>query len=375
MRPPNGTVLSFATLPMLVAGVQAAEVYSGLKVLKVNSETLLGAGRIYWRFPVGSSFPSGQFSAQITIETADAGSSGSISLIQRNSSSAQLSSTTVATGIVAAITKPTVYKVEGITLEAGAAFIDFDVSLNKSAGDKIRSFRLRSMLLADGSYSGFRRPPIQTPAPPILPTISYFPNTSLTSAGASLYNASTSTEDGEIVLSMGAGDTPQVFYDVPAVGVFAPANTITFAAMAYSSAAGPSASADVGIVCLDSNGSIINTTQIDSVETANTWDSLSVSRLIPANAAVVRLRFVRRTGVALAKFKRPVVTSNSFFANVINEGNTAAAISGSTFKTVYVRAALGRSLVRVARVAALATAAPATPGQDIWRDGPKHKGR
>ena len=146
-----------------------------------------------------------------------------------------------------------------------------------------------------------------------IPSVNVFPNPSLTTVGMAFnIGGSRTFEDSDPVLNFsGAGADRQSAYDVPASGIYAVGATLTLKLQAYCDVAGSSVSADVAIICLDSAGAQIGANAQSDVSVAGSYNDLTVTRLIPANTATVRFRFVKRSPAAIAKFRRVVLTSDS----------------------------------------------------------------
>jgi hypothetical protein len=304
-------LLSFETLPTILLGTQALDVYDTVKTLKVNTETTGGTSRIYWRFPA-SDFASNFISAQITVMSSDVGTGGTISIIQRDSGLSSIQVDNLVTGVASAISTKTTYKVNSISKNGLCAWVDLDIQFSKTTGDKARSTRVRGMMVANGKDSFFKFPP---PVIPVVPVFDYFPNPSLNSNGATLFGGSTVIEDGESTLQMSGSSLVQSYYDVAAIGVFSEGSNITFSADVYcdyaASTATSTTAADIAIIMLDSALSTISTNYI-AVQAADAYVNLSKSVVVPSGAAFVRFRFVKRaTTATFAKFRRPTVISDS----------------------------------------------------------------
>ncbi len=317
--------LEFKSLPTSASGSTiAASSINGRRAAYVVGGAV--DARCSWGFPADR-FPSGEASAQVTVESATSGSGGAVRIYQRNAANAVVKTDNLSsTSLSAAIDAPVIFRGSGITIDPAAVTIELDVTLI-GAG---RQMYVRGMMIADGESSGYRFPP-----PPPAPSISYFPAPALTAEGSSQFAGETIIEDGEAVLSFSGAGTLQAWYDVMAAGVYAPGSTLTFSALAYCDVTGNSASADISIICLDSGGGTIATTAQANVTQAAQYQELKAARTIPAGTATVRFRFVKRSQAALAKFKRPLVSSDAPGAMVINAGVTSSG-GGSGIKTVEV---------------------------------------
>jgi hypothetical protein len=351
--------LAFTTLPDTVGGSISQTSVGGLKAGLLASETVNGIGRCKWSFPV-SGFPSGKASALIVVDSSTAGTSGTISIVERNDAGSQIAATTLVTGLAAAITTPTTFQASGVTLNALTVTVDLDVNLVKSTGDKLRTATLRSMMLCDGSVNGFRQP---LPVIPPVPTINYFPNPALTQAGSTRFEATTILENAEAVLDVSgaaSGDTRQVYYEVPAMGAFSPGNIITLAAQCFTDVGAVGDDADVALMFLDAAGASTGTTIVASATSAGAYHTLAATQTVPVLAARVRLRFVKRPGPSVVRFRRPTLTSSNALALVVNEGVIA------TYKTVFVSPS-GIDTASGTKTAPLKTLAVAVA--EVWPSG------
>ena len=306
--------LTFSDLPTVVAGTSAVVRLAGRAVLRVDG-AVSGGGQnvnLYWRFPA-SRFPSGLASACISFDAASAGTTGSIAVVSRNAAGAQLSATSITAGVSTAISSPTEFRIEAATLDPAAVYVDLRVDLTNSVGSKYVS--MRSMMLADGPDAGFRTPMQKIPD---VPLFSYFPGSEFGASGASLYQAARIQEAGEYVLSMTPGGAlSQAYWDAPAIGALASGSTLEMTADAIADATGAGTSADIGIVFLDAGGAQIGSPTVPAIVAINAYQKLTVKQVVPAAAANVRFRFVKRAPASYAKFRRVAVTSDSATAKIV----------------------------------------------------------
>lgn len=357
--------LSFDTLPSVVDGAVVKTVVAGLNAGRVTTNPVTGASRWFWRFPAAS-FVSGYYSAQLTL-TSTAGTSGEVRLLERNGLGTTIKTTVIATGLAAAITDPRVFSVAGVALAPATVSVDLDVVMSNTAGSKERTTDVRSMLICDGGVDTFRQPPVVIPA---VPTVNLFPNAALTATAASLFEAVTTVDAGEVALELsGAGVVKQVFYDTPAVGALAPGNTLTFAAQAFADVGGSMEDADITVIFRDSGGITLSSSAPSSITAPNVYQSLSVTTAVPTGTAAVRFRFVKRASATVARFRRPLVTSTSPLANIVSASGSSATVA----QTVYVSptgsdlnsGAIGSPLASIS--AAVAKVSPI--GRVIVREG------
>lgn len=197
--------LLFNTLPLSInSTIMSVQSADGRKALKASSAAGIGEARITWRVPV-SSFPSGRVSGQVTIVSANAGTAGSVRIIQRSAALASLVTNTMRSGFSGAATNPIVCAVAGVSINPSAAFIDLDISLINSGGD--REFVCQSPMLVDGSCSSFRNP-----APPAVPV-----------------DATSGVSEARLLTEV-ATDVTQQTHDLPlSITTFVPSGSISVA--------------------------------------------------------------------------------------------------------------------------------------------------
>jgi hypothetical protein len=144
-----------------------------------------------------------------------------------------------------------------------------------------------------------------------IPLVNIFPNPDLTAAGTTLYSAVPSIDGNDPVLDMSGSGTKLTYYDVSASGLFAVGQTLNLTVMAFCDVSGNGVSADITISYLNSSGASVGSATQINVLTAGSYVALSATSTVPAGAAVVRLRFVKRSAAAVAKFKNVVLLNTT----------------------------------------------------------------
>lgn len=299
----------FEDLPTLISGTVEKTTIDSISCLEVNTNNSTGTQRIYWRFDANL-FPSNLISAQINIVSSGVGSSGSIAIIQRNAALSSLQTDNLITGLTNAVASETVYRVNSVIKHASAAWIDLDIQINKTTGDKLRQTVLKFPMIANGNSSLLRvNRNISDDA-----YFDYFPNPKLNSVGSTSFGGSTIFENGEPVLQMTTTSLVQSYWDVSATGAFKNGAVLTFACDVYSTTAGSSdtstTACDIAIIFLDSALATIST-NYQAVRVNNIYSRITKSATVPSGCAFVRFRLVKRAAVTEGKFRNPNVTTSA----------------------------------------------------------------
>lgn len=178
--------INFTTLPTAIAGTRARVLVDNEPSLSIDTETVSGQGRVYWRVPVsGLGVGATSFSASIVLLSTGAGTSGEIRVLQRNSAGSTIVTNVIATGLTAAVTTARTYALSNIALDPLAVNLDLDVSINNTGGDKTRNAKFQSPLLRAGASTAFALPPADTATPTALA------NAAQSTANTASANAST----------------------------------------------------------------------------------------------------------------------------------------------------------------------------------------
>ena len=151
--------LNFSTLPTIVAGTRSKITVNSEPALQINSNTGTGECRMYWRIPVSSLGGLTTFSVSLVLLSLDVGTSGEFRIIQRDSGGATLTTNVVTTGLSTVVSVSRILESASIAVHGSAADLDFDVTFNKTTGDKVRTAVIKSMLLRAGSSTAFAFPP------------------------------------------------------------------------------------------------------------------------------------------------------------------------------------------------------------------------
>lgn len=138
------------------AGIHAEIVnVQGLNAIRGYSDPGTSTVGLRWEAPANG-FKSGLISAQITIQHANAGTGGGISLRQRGSSGAVIDSTAfVGAPSVREINDET-FQISGVGLLPGAVTVEIYVVFSDSVSPGNREFIAQFPMLADGGVSSFR---------------------------------------------------------------------------------------------------------------------------------------------------------------------------------------------------------------------------
>lgn len=324
--------VDMTTLPITTTGsIIEKATLRGKTVAKVSasgSGTYPTIARAFWLFAATTAtFPSGFMSVQLTVDETNAGTVGSIALQQKDGSGATLSNTVITTELLSATSESKTYIAHGIPVAAGLTRVDFVFSLEGTG----RYGYISNPLICDGK-SGYWRNPKSTVAPSL--TLNLFPNTSLTSASSTLFQAIHTLEDGYDVATMTSGLVSQLYYELDIGGIWRIGDTVTFSSDVFTDVANGSGttSADIGLVFLDSAGATLGTIPRASSSAANAWNTLSINGVIPANTVKIRMRFVHRNIGQLSKFRSPKLATSNPSASVLSPSMFGS--TSSTSKTL-----------------------------------------
>ena len=166
------------------------------------------------------------------------------------------------------------------------------------------------------------------------PSLNLFKNIELTSFGASEYEATLTTEDNKPILDMNNKDLAIVYYEHKIDGKYLKAGaTVTLIADIFTDKVG-SSGGDISLQALSSTGSVINSSSSARGSKVNVWEQLTINYTIPESTTTLRVRFIKRLASSVVKFRSPILSSSTIYANSIvpNADNNA----GTTNTTVYV---------------------------------------
>ncbi|MGT2584321.1 hypothetical protein [Acinetobacter baumannii] len=224
-----------------------------------------------------------------------------------------------------------------ITIPANARYVRFNI--NTSAGAPSahnRMFNKGSVALPYEAYYIRISDRVTLPDIPIDTSklkSNIFGQTSFENVNANLYEGTVAVESGVAVLSMQIKSTTWsgVFYDYPVSNFLRIGDTISFSADSFVDALGVNASSDLSIAFLDAAGAAIGTPTFSYPTKNGEWERRSVTSIIPENTKTVRLRFIRRAGTStVAKFKKPVFESSSWYTSLPNFHSATQSTSSST---------------------------------------------
>lgn len=166
------------------------------------------------------------------------------------------------------------------------------------------------------------------------PDLNLFKNVNLTSADAFIYQATVADESGYPTLTMSTTTLSSVFYDSTLDDkYFKVGATVVFNTQVFSDAVGTSGG-DITIQALSSTGSTLATSTTSRNSTANTWETISTSLVLPSGTAKVRTRFIRREGNTVVKFRNPILSSTTIYGRMIMPSSSG--ISTGVSNIVYV---------------------------------------
>lgn len=291
--------------------------------------------QVIYDMPVRAGFRAGD-TVTLRLEAYSDGSgnntSADISLIPLDASGGTIGAIAV-TGVTAATTWQTLQQI--LVVPVGTATLR--VRLTKRSNVTLGRFR-KALLLSESPDARVIRAGGKSEEGAIPPALSFFPNPRLTSDGATTYQATPTTFDGEYGAEMTGSSTQQVIYEMPARLGFAAGDTVTLRAQIYSDVAGNSSSTDMSIIAVNSSGGVIGSTPVTGLAQAATWESLEQTVQLPAGTALVRLRFVKRSTAALGRIRRVALVTNSADANVIQTASSGGTPTGGGFAQIFVNA-------------------------------------
>lgn len=166
-------------------------------------------------------------------------------------------------------------------------------------------------------------------------SINIFENAELNAANADTYKATLSTEEGYKVITMGEDNYSSVLYRQKVDGKYiSVGDTLVFSAEVFSDAVG-NKSGDISLQALDSSGDVLTTSPLSNGSNAGAWSALSTTMTVPDTAVNIRLRFVRRLGNTIVKFRNPQLSSDSVSSTTIFPLAGSSSTTSST-SSVYV---------------------------------------
>lgn len=284
-----------------------------------------------WSFDKNAAdFPSGFLSAQITIDTANAGTGGYISVIQRDAGGATLANSYLtATTFPSAISESTTYYLTGVAVNPSVASIQLYMRLDGSD----RTFTVSKPMLCDGK-SAFWRNPASTVSASL--SLNLFPSPALTAQGSAMYQATHTLEDGYDVTIMNPNAVTQIFYELAIGGIWRVGDTVTFTTDVFTDVlnTGGTTSADISIICLDVGGATLGGIQSASSAAMSVWNTITTSKVIPAGTAKIRLRYVHRNKGQLSKFRKSKLVTSNPDAMILTASSFS--VGGSGTSLVYV---------------------------------------
>lgn len=170
--------------------------------------------------------------------------------------------------------------------------------------------------------------------------LNLFPSPRFGTQGTAYFQATTSVEDGFTVLNMNPGFT-YVFYDMDISNseYIKAGDTVSFSAEIHSDGTSLINGGDISIECYASasSSSKIGSTFTDTNEIANAWQVLTIGTTIPEGTNRLRLRLINRGGTnTYCKFKKPKLTSSSWYATNITTGNSNSGSSSVSSLNIFV---------------------------------------
>lgn len=248
----------------------------------------------------------GLISWSLRIVGLTAGTFGRVRLIQRSATGSQLA---VSAGVVlgnGGLSAPAVFAEDAagavplVAPSDGTVEIDVSIGNTGSGGSRTIEIDPTSIVLAPGDSASLRHALEDH-------RMNLFPDPALVGVGAETFQA-VADPSGELIMATGAGAAVAEWI-VPATGDFAPGRMLRLQAEVLCPVIGTDSSADLSIRAYDANRAEITPRAATSATEAGAWHSREVTRLVPATAAAVGFAFVRRTGVASARFRNVLLNA------------------------------------------------------------------
>lgn len=156
-----------------------------------------------------------------------------------------------------------------------------------------------------------------------------FKNIALTSTGSSQYEATVANEMGVPTLTMVTSKLSSVFYETQLDGQYIDVGaTVRLSAEIFSDQIG-ALGGDISIQALNSSLAIIATSIAASNSKANEWQELSTTLVLPTDTAYVRTRFIRRRDNTVVKFRKPSLSSDTFYSSFLQPSRSNASNTGN----------------------------------------------
>lgn len=246
----------------------------------------------YWRFSAAH-FKNSRISASARILSATAGG-GAVAtatrfiIKQTSVSGATITSQMFTVGNEAAITTALTARLENITLESTAVYVEVGFEF---LGQIARDLYVTDLFVGDTAKGDFIRP---SAAPSNLFIDQFF-----CSKYADVWNDCIITNTAGVPqLNFSSTSLRQVLYKFPAVGTFKPGAVIRLKADIFADVAGPS----LLLIFYTSTG-----TEISRIEKAcalvNVWETVSVETVVPVNCATVGIRLTKYGTSSIGQFK------------------------------------------------------------------------
>lgn len=154
-----------------------------------------------------------------------------------------------------------------------------------------------------------------------VPLVNLFKAINFESADATRYQGVVSVEDGVSVLAIDATpDNAAVFYEYAVDNSnFVAGKSVSLTVDVTSDVVGAGAAGtDISIVAYDSAGTTLQT--VTSRNTlAATWQTITVTMVLPANTVKFALRFIRRVNCTYAKYRKPLLSSATWASTIIQK--------------------------------------------------------
>lgn len=261
-----------------------------------------------WRFSTAH-FKNKRISASAKVLSATAGT-GSVAsatrfrVSQTNSSGATIKTEFFIIGNESAITSEKVAKLENITLDPSAIYVDVGFEF---LGLVARDLVVTDLFVSDTEKADFIRNKAKQS--------NLFPDHFFSAKYANVWGATSITqENGAPVLNFESSSLNQVLYRFPAQGPFKPGAILNLKANIFANTAGPS----VLLIFYNDVGTELGRVEKASA-LANAWESVGVEQVIPNNTYSIGLRLTKYATSTSAKFKDVILTSTNNAKDLANE--------------------------------------------------------
>ena len=252
-------------------------------------------------------FTTGYIAASIRVmevSAITADTSVKLNVLQYNTSSTLIQTDSVQICGREAITTPSNFQTPVIAKDPSTTTVYFEILIGGLGGP--RTIKFRDMSITAG-VPDFALPPIS------IPSVSLFPDPNLSGVSSTTTQWTPSMEDGEVIISASAGTLVNT-WSIPASSRLAAGDTLTFTAELQSDVED---GCDITIISYDGSGGELSRYQSNQKD-IGVWQKVSASLLIPVGVGRVDVRVVSRSSSTYSKLRRPMISTTSEWAQVIN---------------------------------------------------------